>query len=93
MLNIRPEYLTLDQLLAKRLFRIPHYQRAYSWTSKERSDMFKDISKLKDKPDNSHFMATIVGLHRETKTIVTDQYNVIEIVDGQQRLTTLVLLP
>ena len=91
-MNIRPEYLTLDQLLAKRLFRIPHYQRAYSWTSKERSDMFEDISKLKGKPDNSHFMATIVGLHRETKTIVTDQYDVIEIVDGQQRLTTLVLL-
>ena len=91
-MNIRPEYLTLDQLLAKRLFRIPHYQRAYSWTDKERSDMFKDISKLKDKPDNFHFMATVVGLCRETKTIITDQYNVIEIVDGQQRLTTLVLL-
>ena len=91
-MNIRPEYLTLDQLLAKRLFRIPHYQRAYSWTRKERSDMFEDISKLKGKPGNSHFMATIVGLHRGTKTIVTDQYDVIEIVDGQQRLTTLVLL-
>lgn len=91
-MNIQPEYLTLDKLLAKRLFRIPHYQRAYSWTRKERSDMFEDISKLKGKPDNSHFMATIVGLHRETKIIVIDQYDIIEIVDGQQRLTTLVLL-
>ena len=37
-------------------------------------------------------MATIVGLRRETVSIVTDEYDVIEIVDGQQRLTTLVIL-
>ena len=92
MLNIRPDYFTLDKLLAKRLFRIPHYQRAYSWQRKQRNDMFEDIRKLKGNPDNFHFMATVVGLRRETKTIVTDEYNIIEIVDGQQRLTTLVLL-
>ena len=54
--------------------------------------MFADITKLKNKPNNAHFMATVVGLRRETKTIITDEYDVIEIVDGQQRLTTLVLL-
>ena len=92
-MNIRPEYLTLDKLLANRLFRIPHYQRTYSWQRKQRSDMFADITKLKDSPEGSfHFMATIVGLRRDTRTIVTDEYNIIEIVDGQQRLTTLVLL-
>ena len=57
-MNIRLEYLTLDQLLAKRLFRIPHYQRAYSWTDKECSDMFKDISKLKDKPEAGRYQRT-----------------------------------
>ena len=92
MLNIHPNYLTLDELLAKRLFRIPHYQRAYSWQRKQRNDMFGDIRKLKGNQDNVHFMATVVGLRRDTKTIVTDKYNIIEIVDGQQRLTTLVLL-
>ena len=92
-MSIRPEYLTLDQLLANRLFRIPRYQRVYSWQHDQRADMFRDIKKLKDKPTNSfHFMATVVGLRRETTTIVTDQYNFIDIVDGQQRLTTLVLL-
>ena len=90
---IQPRYLRLAELLENRLFRIPHYQRAYSWRNKQRADMFEDINKLTDKPkDSFHFMATVVGLRSDTKTIVTDEYSVIEVVDGQQRLTTLVLL-
>ena len=92
MLNIQPTFIKFVDLLEKRLFRIPHYQRAYSWRRAERQDMFKDLQKLKDRPGSSHFMATVVGLRRETVPIVTDEYDVIEIVDGQQRLTTLVIL-
>ena len=90
--NVQPEFLKFVGLLEKRLFRIPLYQRAYSWRRTEREDMFKDIRKLKGKPESSHFMATIVGLCGEKISIVTDEYDVVEIVDGQQRLTTLVIL-
>ena len=92
MFNIQPKLLKFSDLLEKRLFRIPHYQRAYSWRRTEREDMFKDIRKLKEKPGISHFMATVVGLCRNRVEIGTDEYDVIEIVDGQQRLTTLVIL-
>lgn len=92
-MDIQPTYLTLIKLLENRLFRIPRYQRTYSWQKKQRSDMFEDIKALKDnKKSNYHFMATVVGLRRKTKTILTDEYKEIEIVDGQQRLTTLVIL-
>ena len=37
-------------------------------------------------------MATVVGLQRERETIHTDEYTRLDIVDGQQRLTTLILL-
>ena len=39
-------------------------------------------------------MATFVGLSRKTEKqqIIADQFSVIEIVDGQQRLTTLIIL-
>ena len=90
--NVQPEFLKFVGLLEKRLFRIPLYQRAYSWRRTEREDMFKDIRKLKGKPESSHFMATIVGLHFKKVPIGTDEYDIIEIVDGQQRLTTLVIL-
>ena len=94
MSNIQPHYYCLDDLFSRRLFRIPHYQRAYSWQHKQRHDMFEDIKQLKDKSEDSfHFLAMVVGRkHKKTTMIEDTQYSVIDIVDGQQRLTTLVLL-
>lgn len=93
MITIQPQYLTLSKLLDGRLFRIPEYQRAYSWTSRERQDLFGDIEQIHAKgPDNGHFMAAVVALRLDTQTLGTDEFYVTEIVDGQQRLTTLILL-
>ena len=92
-MNIDPKNVTLAQLLQGRLFRIPQYQRTYSWQSKQRQEMFGDIQRIYDQGnDRFHFMATLVGLRREARTIMTEEHHVIEIVDGQQRITTLILL-
>lgn len=93
MITIHPQYLTLSKLLDGRLFRIPEYQRAYSWTSRERQDLFGDIEKVHAKGhDAGHFMAAVVCLRREKQTLGTDEFHVLEVVDGQQRLTTLIIL-
>ena len=93
MNEIQPQHLTLAQLLDRRLFSIPDYQRAYSWTSRERRDLFSDIEKVSlGPPDTFHFMATIVCLRRESIRLGTDYFNKLDVVDGQQRLTTLVIL-
>ena len=92
-MNIQPQHITLAELIQGRLFRIPQYQRAYSWQQKQRQDLFGDIQRVfAQGADRSHFMATLVGLRRESQTIVTTEHRVIEIVDGQQRITTLILL-
>lgn len=96
-MRIDPKYLTLDDLLQKRIFQIPEYQRAYSWENKQRMDLFDDIDKLyriiKRQPDRHHFMATIVCLEkRDALEIGTDQIITLDVVDGQQRLTTLIIL-
>jgi hypothetical protein len=92
-MSIKPDYLTLDSLLQKRLFRIPDYQRAYSWETKQREDLFGDIRKLEPYKDRHHFMATIVCLNtNERKEVGADEFGVFNIVDGQQRLTTLIIL-
>lgn len=90
---IQPKYLKLNELLNGRLFRIPPYQRAYSWERKQRQDLFSDIDRMRSAGgDSVHFMATMVGLKRQKTTIATDEFDEIEVVDGQQRLTTLVIL-
>ena len=88
----QPVYLSLVDLLENRLFDIPRYQRPYSWESKHRSDMFEDIRELQGDSKTVHFMATFVGLCREVKLIDDIQYEFIDVIDGQQRLTTLILL-
>ena len=92
-MEIQPQLFKLESLLHGRLFRVPEYQRAYSWGKKQRHDLFGDIERVKAS-DEDHFLATIVGLSRksEKKKIIADQFSVIEIVDGQQRLTTLIIL-
>jgi Protein of unknown function DUF262/Protein of unknown function (DUF1524) len=92
-MQIQPLYLPVGGLLSGRLFKIPEYQRAYSWQTKQRVDLFKDIEKVfNSDADSTHFMATIVGLRRKKKRIASDEFQEIEVVDGQQRLTTLTIL-
>ena len=40
---VRPEYLSLIDLLNKRLFTIPNYQRSYSWDKRQCQDLFDDM--------------------------------------------------
>ena len=93
MIAIQPQYLSLSSLLDRRLFRIPEYQRAYSWTSHQRQDLYEDIEKTHSKgSDEGHFMAAVVCLRRKKQILGTDEFHVVEVVDGQQRLTTLIIL-
>lgn len=93
MLTIQPQYLSLNELLKNRLFRIPEYQRAYSWGSMQRKDLFEDIRKVYKKgSDAAHFLAAVVCLRTDKQLIGTDEYYMLDVVDGQQRLTTLIIL-
>ena len=90
-MKLNPKHVTLNGLLQDRLFRIPDYQRAYAWGSKQRSDLFADIEEI-NRSQQDHFMATVVCLAREKRRIVADEFQDVEIVDGQQRLTTFIML-
>lgn len=95
MEKINPQFYTFDEFLQGRLFEIPDYQRAYSWTSKQRKDLFNDIKKLYNYDDydegtRNHFLATVVCCNKKRK----EKYGteIFDIVDGQQRITTLIIL-
>jgi len=70
-------------------FVIPTYQRKYSWTTAERKALWQDIEEsIKDKMN--HFIGTLSFKENVTKGLSTD--TTYEIIDGQQRITTLFIL-
>lgn len=94
---IHPEFKSLIDVLDRKLFNIPDYQRHYSWQTKQRNDLFDDIRTLQEKKlrydERIHFMATVVCLKTgNKKQLGSNTFDVYDIVDGQQRLTTLIIL-
>jgi len=70
-------------------FEIPTYQRKYSWTEIEIRDLWQDIEEsIKD--NMNHFIGTLSFKENRPKGLTTDK--IYEIIDGQQRITTLFIL-
>lgn len=90
-MQLNPMHLKISVLLTGRLFRIPEYQRAYAWGERQRADFFNDILDVR-RSGRDHFMATVVTLAKDTRLIGADEFRTVEIVDGQQRVTTIVIL-
>ena len=65
-------------------YRIPSYQRSYSWQVSDATALIDDLIVGLDE-DRPHFLGAIV-------TVKTSVPGLFEVVDGQQRLTTLSLL-
>ena len=92
MTDLSAKYTKFTELLTDNLFRIPEYQRPYSWNNRQLEDLFGDIKKVNISGE-PHFMATVVCLKKEEKKKVgSNELSVYEIVDGQQRLTSLIVL-
>ena len=72
------------QLLEKNLV-IPEYQRAYTWDSENIYKMIDDFNEFikSDYKEETYYLGTIL-LHKDT-----EKYH---IIDGQQRITTLLLM-
>lgn len=71
-------------------YEIPFFQRAYVWSEENWTVFWEHLqSELKayEKGDNSeHFIGTIITKQKESKNL---SENVVELIDGQQRLTTI----
>jgi len=75
-----------------RRLRIPDYQRGYSWEISQRKDLIEDIEYIiKGGYTYRHYTGTIVATRNEELT-ERDGIETFDIVDGQQRTTSLVIL-
>jgi hypothetical protein len=87
---------------AGRGFYVPHYQRQYSWDDENAEklvdDIFRGMHRALQKPSNTVFLGTVIlhteqnvqeGVHFDRANLLTKVSNV---VDGQQRITSLAIL-
>ncbi len=86
--------VSLDGLFFSRVFRVPDYQRGYSWETRQIREFLEDLEILED--NRYHYAGTVV-LHQThsgstQKDAEGNTYLHVDIVDGQQRITTIVLL-
>lgn len=67
-------------------FLIPPYQRPYDWDTEQAIELFDDLLEFfKEQPDQNYFLGSIVLIKEEKIPRA-------EVIDGQQRLTTLTIL-
>ncbi len=72
-------------------FVIPIYQRTYSWTRKECEQLWKDILRTGKREDiAAHFVGSIVYI--EERLYQVSSRSPLLVIDGQQRMTTLMLI-
>ncbi|CAM4211394.1 TPA: DUF262 domain-containing protein [Acinetobacter baumannii] len=84
--NFVHQLRTLPEIFEGNFFCIPDYQRGYAWDEKQIDELLKDIDHLLlDTSAVRHYTGTLV------LSLNKDQSNQYHIVDGQQRLTTLVI--
>ena len=83
------------------IYQVPTYQRDYSWKKAQWEDLWHDVWSVSEhvypeKPESSHYLGYIVVQNMDKQDKQQDNLNHrisrCDIIDGQQRLTTLSLL-
>ncbi|MBI4622115.1 MAG: DUF262 domain-containing protein [Verrucomicrobia bacterium] len=67
-----------------RIYRVPPYQRDYSWEEEHWEDLWNDLVELRRRPEDRHYMGALVVEGKSDREF--------QIIDGQQRLATLSIL-
>ena len=94
------ELISLANLFNKKIFRIPDYQRGYAWTEPQLVDFWDDLNNLS--LDRYHYTG-MLSLKKLTKEVYKDWledkwiietkgFEAYHVVDGQQRLTTFIIM-
>ena len=83
----KPQAKTIEGIFgdADSYYQIPDYQRPYNWEDEQIDELWDDLYSAMESKDEGYFLGPII-LIKKTE----DGY--LEVIDGQQRLTTLTIL-
>ncbi|MGL2620925.1 DUF262 domain-containing protein [Helicobacter pylori] len=82
------ELLNLDGVIGKGVFEIPSYQRGYAWQMRQLKDFWNDLEHVSKLGDKFHYMHSLTLRELENEF----ESSAFEIIDGQQRLATSLIL-
>ncbi|WP_000421837.1 DUF262 domain-containing protein [Helicobacter pylori] len=82
------ELLNLDGVIEKGVFEIPSYQRGYAWQERQLKDFWNDLEHVSKLGDKFHYMHSLTLRKLENEF----ESSAFEIIDGQQRLATSLIL-
>jgi len=83
--NVQP----LQSLLSNNHFGVPDFQRNYAWEDPQVEAFWNDIEFLATTNRDSHFVGSIITYQPETEGL---HEPVTQLIDGQQRMTTIFML-
>ena len=93
---------SLSEIFNERFFRIPDFQRGYSWSKDQLEDFWEDLELLREGSSHYTGVLSIQAVDRElvkNRDIWRDDiplfdggYKAFYLIDGQQRLTTSIIL-
>ena len=96
------ELKSLSDIFQNTLFRIPDYQRGYAWQEKQLVDFWEDLINLRPEQGRYHYTGLLSlkpldksdaeKLDRFDQWLLESGFKAKHIVDGQQRLTTFMIL-
>jgi len=76
----------ISQVLTEEIrYEVPPYQRPYSWTRENVEQLLDDVWEAHVRNDTEYFIGSLITIERERDRLY-------DVVDGQQRLTTLNLI-
>ena len=83
-LYLDPENKTFADIMSNgKSYRVPNFQRDYSWENEHLDELWQDIEHMR-RSESQHFMGYLVLQSQDNKQF--------EIIDGQQRITTITLM-
>ena len=87
-----PQIMSVQDMFTNCLFSVPNYQRAYAWEQEQWDELWEDIREGM-RTDTTHFLGTVILMsdHPRRDSAGRDLLD-FQLVDGQQRTTTLCLL-
>ena len=87
--NVATQVLTLSYIQANAYqFSIPSYQRPYVWPDEAVLKLYKDINDARVANEPNYFIGTVLTSIEQDE----DGHGIYELIDGQQRTTTLMLI-